>query len=333
MTDSKHAAILRRMTRRRTDRVADNPLTSSRAVRLALAKAAQDTVRLALTVLGVAEEVIPLDDMIGALGDDLMLVELRQGDRLSGVLALDTELRAAVVEMQTVGALIAQKAAGRDPTGTDKALCDPLVTAFLDALPAALTGTNLEGWVADAGPGDRLRSARLAGLVLQDRMYRVVRMTVDIGVADRQGLLLVALPLIDVPELPFSDPPKDMDWHATFQVAVSDAPIALDALLFRFRVPLAQAREFNVGTVVPLPGCTVNSVRLIAPDGQEVAQAKLGQTGGMRAVRLQTEPQLGMHELVASRPTYVQPLALDGAGGPETDPSAALDPMADTTLV
>ena len=68
--------------RQRTDVLAENPLTSSRAVRLVLTKAANDTVGLALSVLGVSEEVNALDDMLGTLGDDLMLIELMGHGRL-----------------------------------------------------------------------------------------------------------------------------------------------------------------------------------------------------------------------------------------------------------
>ena len=64
---------------------------------------------------------------------------------------------------------------------------------------------------------------------------------------------------------------------------VSAAPASLDALLHRFKMHIGAAQSLEVGQVLPLPGCTVNSVRLLAPDGKVVAQAKLGQVGGMRA--------------------------------------------------
>ena len=207
------------------------------------------------------------------------------------------QMRAAVLEMQTMGALIARKAENRAPTGTDKSLCDPLLAAFLDALPRAIVGTDLDGWIDGITLGKQFQSSRAAGLMLDDGAFCVIRMAVDLGVADRQGVLLVALPVIETPSQVAVNPPSADQWGADIQDAVSRAPATLDALLHRFTVPLALAQTLGVGTVLPLHGCTVSSVRLIAPDGQEVAQAKLGQIGGMRAVRMQTAPLQQLGEL------------------------------------
>ena len=40
-----------------------------------------------------------------------------------------------------------------------------------------------------------------------------------------------------------------------------------------------------VGSVIPIDGATVGSVRLFAPGGHLVTTARLGQSAGMRAVR------------------------------------------------
>lgn len=300
MTESTQVTLLRRMTRSQGQEVADNPLTSSRAVRLALTKAANDTVGLVLTVLSVAEETASLDDMLGTLSDDLMLVALDRGGALVGLIALDMELRAAVLEMETMGAVLGQKAEERPPTRTDKALCAPLIDAFIAAFPAAVQSTPLEGWADDVQQGERLGSLRAAGLVLADCDYRVVRMTLDFGSADRQGHLSMILPLPQEALLPEPAAAVAQDWHTTFQATVSAAPASLDAVLHRFPISLAKAQGMAVGMVLPLPGCTVNSVRLVATDGQEVAQAKLGQAGGYRAVRLETAPNLQLYDLPAA---------------------------------
>jgi flagellar motor switch protein FliM len=323
MTDSIHTTLLRRMTRPQKDDVADNPLTSSRAVRLALTKAANDAVGLKLTVLGVGEEIAKLDDMLGALGDDMMLVSLMRGDQLDGIIAFDMQLRAAVVEMQTMGAVIGQAAEDRAPTRTDKTLNDPLISAFLAAFPSTMAGTDLDGWGNDVAHGDRIDSVRAAGLVLNDCNYRIVRMTVDLGVADRQGLLFIALPLIEHAVDEQAAPPALVNWDAAFQEAVSDAPASLTALLHRFKVPLTTANSLKVGTVLPLTGCTVNSVRLMASDGQEVAQAKLGQTAGMRAVRLQLAPPPQLAELGSGAAIDI-PNGMVEIEMPDSDPMDAM---------
>jgi len=262
-----------------------------------LTKAANDTVGLVLSVHGVAEEVAKLDEMLGSLDDRLMLIGLEADDQLTGIVAVNMELRAAVLEMETMGALLGQPAEERSPTRTDKTLCDPLIDAFLLAFPSAVVGTPLEGWLNGCKAADKLESTRAAGLILADGDYRIVRMTVDLGVAERQGELVIALPVLQA-DSPAEVPTKEViDWGTEFRAAVEDAPAGLTAQLHRFDISLATAQSLKVGSVLPLTGCTVSSVVLLAPDGKRIAQAKLGQSGGYRAVRLEAAPAPQLSDL------------------------------------
>ncbi len=320
MTDTTQTTLLRRMIRPRTDKEADNPLTSSRAVRLALTKSANDAIGLVLSVTSVAEEVAMLDDMLGGLSDDLLLIGLGRDGVQVGLVSIDLQLRAAIVEMQIVGALIDQAATERAPTLTDSRLCEPLLNAFLTAFPAAVSGTPLDGWADGAALDDRFRDVRSAGLVLADRKYRVVRMNVDLGVAERQGQIAIALPLVETALPQVAVDPDPVDWDAAFQDTAQDAPASLEAQLHSFSVPLATIQGLSVDQLLPLPGCTVSSVKLRAADGTTVAQAKLGQIGGMRAVRLQPAPPPQLAELARGaaqdHPEVLSPGMQDGPEDP-----------------
>ncbi len=320
MTDSSHISILRRMAGQAVCTPPASPLTTSRAVRLALVKAATDAAGLVLRVASTADDVGRLDDLLGGLDAGLMLVGLDRHGQLVGFVAIDTQLRAAVVEVQTTGRLIDQPADDRPATGTDKALCDPLLAAFLTALPPAVIGTAYEGWVDGVTVGDRLADSRLAGLLLADGDYRVLRMSVELGTADRRGEVMLALPVQAVTPAPEAPAPM-LDWDTAFAAAVQDAPATLTARLHRFKMPLGQAQALQVGQIVPLPGCTVNSVRLISPDGRSVAQAKLGQLAGHRAVRIEMPPGTDMDDLVSAS------VALPEVALPfgDTDDSAILE--------
>jgi len=285
------------MTRPQEQEAAVNPLTSSRAVRLAMTKAANDTIGLVLTVSSVGEETTGLDDMLSALDDGMMLVGLERDDMLVGMIAVDVELRAAILEMQTIGALLGRKAEPRTPTSTDKMLCEPLFGTLLSSFPQALTTTPLEGWLDQISHGAQIASARAAGLVLKDCHYRIVTMNVDLGIAERTGVLQIVLPLVSAPSVEEVPPSLSASWDSTFHDAVSDASAQLDALLHRFPISLATAQGLHVGSVLNLQGCTVNSVRLLANDGKTVAQAKLGQIGGFRAVRIEDAPTQQLHDL------------------------------------
>lgn len=296
-----HISILRRMTGQRIEEVAQSPLTSSRAVKMALTKAAQDTVGLNLSVKLVEETVQSLDQMLAGLADDLMLVELQRQGRSVGLIAFDMQMRAAVLEKQTVGQLAKQPAQERAATGTDKRMCDPLLTGFLQALPQAVVGTEFEGWLSAVSHHKMIAGSRAAGLVLDDRDYRVLRLIVDLGVADREGVVLLALPLSSNEEQPAEHVIDLVDWDTAFHDAVSGASAVFDAVLHRFTIPLSQAEMLHVGQVLPLTGCTVSSVQLIALDGRVVRQARLGQLGGKRAVRIQQAAPPQMDDLAARR--------------------------------
>lgn len=322
MAETMHSKILGRMAGRVVDDADDQPLTAARAVRLAVTKAANDTVGLVLTVSGMTDDVQPLDGLLAELGEDLMLVGLQRDRRLAGIIALDMQLRAAVLEMQTVGSLISAGAETRPATRTDRTMCDPLLDALVQVLGPAMAGSELEGWINSCQTGQSIGSARAAGLVLLDHDYRILRLTLDLGVADRQGLLVIALPPVKQPDVFTAEQVEDMDWGSRFRLAVSDAPATLQAHLRKFTIPLSQAQSLQVGQILPLPGCDVHSVRLIAPDGKKVAQAKLGQLGGMRAVRVEQAPQVQMGELTppgAVAPIGVLDTAQDLDDQPDSD--------------
>jgi len=297
MSESMHSKTLRRMTGRPAQDASDPPMTASRAVRLAVAKVADDSVGLVLTVKDMNEDLHPLDDVVAALDDDLMLIELQRDGALAGIIALDMQLRAAVMEMQTVGSLIAMAAEPRPATGTDKTMCDPLLDQLLQALPPAMAGSELDGFVHGCTSGRRIASVRAAGLVLADCDYRILRIAIDLGVADRQGLLVIALPPIAQPDPIEPERIDDMDWGVQFRSVAANAQATLTAHLHKFSIPLARTQSLQVGQVLPLTGCDVHSVRLISLDGKKVAQAKLGQFGGMRAVRIEKSSPLQMTEL------------------------------------
>ena len=302
MTQDTHVTLLRRKTRVQDNDVVANPLTSSRAVRLALVKAANDTIGLELSVSSVADDVNLLDTMLEELPDDLMLIGLLHDGVLVGFIGVDMQLRAAVLEIQTMGRIGRQPAEIRKVTGADRTLCDPMIACFIANLPQASLGTSIEGWVVDATIGDIIADKRAAGLLLVDQSYRVVQMNVDLSGTDRRGMLLIVLPPVTKPVATSSPAETPADWQDAFQTVINEAPSTLSAILHRFEVSLSTARGFKVGTVLPLPGCTVSSIRLVAADGYFVGAAKLGQSNGMRAVKLQPKPTMDLHDLAAMSP-------------------------------
>ena len=83
------------------------------------------------------------------------------------------------------------------------------------------------------------------------------------------------------------------------QDAVSLAPATLDGVLHKSTLPLGVVNGLALGSVIPIDGATVGSVRLFALGGHLVATTRLRQAAGMRAVRLDPAQQPAMRDIPA----------------------------------
>lgn len=60
----------------------------------------------------------------------------------------------------------------------------------------------------------------------------------------------------------------------------------MDAVIARLSLPLARLSGLMAGEVLALPAASVDRVRLVGVDGRNLAEGRLGQHRGMRAVRV-----------------------------------------------
>lgn len=282
-------SVLRRMVGSNAQATPEIPLTASRAMRIALGRAAQVSVGIPIGVSTVTEEHKSLDDMVATLSDDLMLMALNRGDQLYGLCGLDLSLCTTVGEVQTAGGLSPRAPKVRPMTATDLALAQPLVEWLLRELQQTTKGTVLENWCDRLAVGGRIESARRAGLDLADGTFRVMQMGLDISGGAREGSMLLALPS-DVSLLPVEGAaPEITSWADRLRAAVMAAPLSFDAVLHRFPVSLQEITALQPDSLLPLRGCTVGDVQLETLDGRTFAPGRLGQVAGKIAVRLEAK--------------------------------------------
>lgn len=267
----------------------DPPPTPARVLRIALTRAAERAAGLNVTALGVSDERVALADLLARLEDGWLFLTL-EGAGGGGLFAVDRGFLAAVTEMQMRRKLSAAPPDARPLTGADAALAEPLVAAMLAEVRAAASGTALDGWVDGWQPGGRLADLRAVGLVLPERDFRLIGLSVWLGAGDRQGQMLIALP-----EAPSAPPEADRAaqaavWSKALQDNVLSAPAAVTAILTRLRLPLADVQGFAPGRQIALPGVRLTAVRIEAADGRLAGRGRLGQSGGMRAIRIEPEP-------------------------------------------
>ncbi len=302
MNDDAPRTVLQQMTHRPAVKVPDVPLTASRAVTLAVTRAAQNSVSLTLAVSTISEEMMELDALLAALNDDLLIMGLGQGSDTRGVMVCDATLCSAAVEVQTTGRVAGTPGEARPITRADAALVSPFLTGLLEELAQTTARTALDGWTEDVALLARLAGPRSTGFVLRDQLYRVIRVAVTLSGGDRAAEMMIALPPQAAAEAPRPAPaPMRGNWAKDFPQTVLAAPACLDAVLHRFDLPLAVATKLEVGQLLPLHGCTVGTVRLEALDGRLVAKARLGQVAGQIAVRVEDGEKLDLRDLPPQR--------------------------------
>lgn len=259
----------------------------TRVLRGALMRSADRALGLSLSVIGLSVETVDPEKLSEIDVNAALVLGLTSPDQegLTGLALLDFEMRNAIIEIQTLGLVLDGAGEDRLVTATDKMMAIPLLRGLLDALAQAQEAAfspNLTG--AQIEPLADLRSAEL---LLRDCPYRCWQASLQIGATDRQGsvTLLVANP--GPPEKTREPVAQNSGWSEALTAAVESAPAQLDAVLCRMTLSLAHIEQFEEGDIVPLLGASLNAIIVEGPNRHEVAQARLGQVRGARAIKLE----------------------------------------------
>jgi flagellar motor switch protein FliM len=269
---------------------------ADRSWRLTLARAARDAAKLALDVTSLTLQKMGLVEVL-ELVPDLGLIAVLQGPAESlGVLVLSPEVLASVVEVQTIGKVNRSAPPTRKPTRTDAAMSAGLIDAALSGLDVALEDEADLSWAGGYRYGSHLEDARPLGLLLEDRDYNVLLAQVSLGLGQREGLVILALPAEGRGRKPLADEATDLGPapHHVFAEELAEriegATCVMRATLARLSLPLGEITELAEGMVLPLRQCSIDRIRLEGLDGRIVGEGRLGQNRGMRAIRLVEKP-------------------------------------------
>lgn len=288
--DTKLSAIQRKAGggRARSEGVG---MTPAKAFRIALTKAAQDELNLALRVLSVQEERRDQVQLLDGLDGDQLLVLLEGAQGETGLAVIDTQVLAAVIEMQTLGHVKASEASVRHPTRTDSAMCEAVFNCALHQFGRHLAGGPSAFWATGFRFGDPVEGIRLLGLKLEDTEYRVFHISVDLAEGMKQGAVMVALPAMGYQSRQAKDV-RPNSWAKKLETIVCASTADILAVLHREEFPLAEVTGFRVGDTIPIPHSAISEVSLQGMDGRVVGRARLGQQHGFRALRVSCEARL-----------------------------------------
>lgn len=286
MGSQDHTSVIQRKAQAARDGFDSRQMSPAKALRLALARAADALFDLGLTVATVEQLRLPLAEVGRSLSDEGLLVLLDGAGGARGALCLDPQFLAGLIEVQTTGGVRPGVARSRVATRTDAAMVAPLIDAVLEEFDSQMT-RGVDGYPSRGfGFGDMVEETRGLALALVASDFDLLRLTVDLGPGAKTGRLDLLLPVVAPPARAAPGARVMAEGAARSEPVACTAPVMLDAVMARLRLPLRDVWAFKPGDLVPVPRAALGETQLLATKGHVVAQAQLGQMNGWRALRL-----------------------------------------------
>jgi flagellar motor switch protein FliM len=260
-------------------------MSLAKAMRMAVAKAADEVLELAATATSVKAKMISGENLVNILDQEKMLILLegQNGDR--GGALIDVQTMGALIEQQTIGRVIPKPAQARLPTRVDAALAAPLLDDLLDRLAHNLLDEPEGIWVPGYSFGALLEDQRQLLLALTELNYHQIKVELDFGEGAKQGELVLFLPDRKVPLQPNLEGNAKPVEEIALRETVLQAPATLNAVLARVSLPYSMLQSLGPGDTIPIPAKALLEGTLEVGKSHKVARITLGQMNGMRAVR------------------------------------------------
>lgn len=300
--------VLHRKVHQGTRRRDANVVLPPRALRLALARVAEDLWGLAVTSQGISQEMLDQEGAVSRLGVDDLILVLTAPDGSHAIAAVDRAVLAALIEVQTLGCVSDQAFDDRPYTTTDAAM----VWLYLDRVIAGFAATLQAHPMAPLAAGlrfeERAVDPRTAALFMDAAQYHAMTAAVEIDGGRRRGDVRLLLPLRHV-----KAPASAAEARGSHAATMRMLPAPVQAVLGRVTVPLSRACALRPGDLLSLPDGILDMAELVAVGGHVVAKGRLGQLNGFRAIRL---------SFPSGNPARAEDAPAPEADAPAPDPAA-----------
>lgn len=291
-----------------------------RALRLALARSAGETVGLAMSVIGATQARRCQEELEKSVPEESLLLVLAGPEDQLGAACIDLGCVTAIVQQQTMGQVMGTAPAGRPFTGTDAALSAPLIDALLERVRDVGDASSDHRCLAGFQVRHRSETRRSLVLALEVEEFRVFELTIDIAAGRSQGRITLILP--DPSEIPvLSQDGTKTEQGPCLEQGFGVMRADLNAVVSRIRLPLSAFAAMKAGDVLPLFGNNLDKTEMLSVEGKKVAVARLGQCRGMRAVRMNEKLPEANPATTLDLPFTEHGTEDDTSAGPAADPN------------
>lgn len=283
MSDTVRDSLLKRRVTPPRPVMATGATAIKNMLVVALPRTADQLMGLQVSIQSVIFGILDQSAVIANLTENDLICRMSRAGSSSGLIVVDPPFLAALIEFQTLGKVTSVPPTERPPTNTDVTVLSDILDHWLTDLARAASEHGLAedllptGYTRDAGHLD-LRAAELA---LDPGQFRLLDISIDFGGETKFGKLSIYTPIVAAS--------KGENLDATFghqlRTHLLDAPVEMTAVLARESRSLDEITSLNEGDMFLLRTAQLQSVRLEAEDGNLISMARLGQTGGKRAVR------------------------------------------------
>ncbi|MFW8634210.1 FliM/FliN family flagellar motor C-terminal domain-containing protein [Cribrihabitans pelagius] len=280
-----------------------------KALRRSVARAAIDLCELPVVVLAARQANRMPEDLAEHLSDKDLLVVLDGPAGRIGAATMDAPTVTALIQKQTIGQVMGKAPAERHYTPTDAAMTAEFLEKLFAKAVAMLEGQSDEAIFSGYSFGAQVEDVRTLVLGLEAEDYRVIEMNLDLANGAMQGQMKLILPEPTPDDL--QDGANGSGTGPSLGRNLGSMRAELSAVLCKMRVPLSTFTGLKTGDVLPLDQAYLYETDLLTIGGQPVAQGRLGQMNGARAIRLnQTRTRL-----VAETEDAGQTFSEAGSGG------------------
>jgi flagellar motor switch/type III secretory pathway protein FliN len=280
----------------------------ARALRLSAAKVADDLFDMAVAAISVRTQEVAGPDLIEFFDDSALLLLFDGPNSRRAAVVCSSTLVGALIQQQTMGKVLKDDGGqARSMTGTDAAVCAPFLDGLLERAATLPETDEDRTLLAGYRFGARAEDARLLHLAMEAPHYQVIHLELDIDRGNRQGQIVLCLPVPDQADtaedqLQDGDQPKARSENLKTRLAdtVPLLPIELSLVLATLKMPLSKIGALQVGDLLDIKHGCFDAVEIRTIQGCKVGKGTLGQLDGYRAVRI-AQPE-GGHDQRRSAP-------------------------------